>query len=60
MNDQKDCPHLTTIGLSLATLPLLVGLVMMKTMSQEGSVWGEESEEIFRGDRLPLLNFPHE
>ncbi|MDJ0599807.1 MAG: hypothetical protein QNJ37_13305 [Crocosphaera sp.] len=60
MNDQNNCPHLTTIGLSMATLPLLVGLVMVKTMSQEWLVWGEESEEIFRGDRLPLLNFPHD
>ncbi|MGK7954709.1 MAG: hypothetical protein AB4063_05535 [Crocosphaera sp.] len=60
MNDQNNCSHLTTIGLSIATFPLLVGLVMMKTINQEGLVWGEESEEIFRGDRLPLLNFPHD
>ncbi len=60
MNHQNQCPHLTTIGLSAATLPLLVGLMMMKSISQEWLDWGKESEEIFRGDRLPLLNFPHD
>ncbi len=60
MSNQNQCPHLTTIGLSVATLPLLIGLVMMETIRQQSLTWGEESEEIFRGDRLPLLNFPHE
>ncbi|MDJ0728419.1 MAG: hypothetical protein QNJ33_00335 [Crocosphaera sp.] len=60
MNHQNQCFHLTTLGLSLATLPLLAGLVTMKTINQDWLAWGEESEEIFRGDRLPLLNFPHD
>ncbi|ACB49961.1 unknown [Crocosphaera subtropica ATCC 51142] len=60
MNHQNEYFHLTTIGLSLATLPLLAGLVIMKTMNQDLQAWGEESEEIFRGDRLPLLKFPHD
>ncbi|MDJ0661560.1 MAG: hypothetical protein QNJ42_19045 [Crocosphaera sp.] len=60
MNRQNEHLHSTTLGLSLATLPLLAGLVIMETIKEDWLVWGEESEEIFRGDRLPLLNFPHE
>ncbi|MDJ0578493.1 hypothetical protein [Crocosphaera sp.] len=58
--NQNQCSHLTTMGLSVATLPVLVGLMMMKTVGQDLLEWGQESEEIFRGDRLPLLNFPHD
>lgn len=60
MDNQNQFPHLTTIGLSIATLPVLIGLMMIKTLGQEWSEWGKESEEVFRGDRLPLLNFPHD
>ncbi len=60
MSDNNKCSHLTTLGLSLATLPLLGGLYVLKTIEEDLLNWGVESEEIFRGDRLPLLNFPHE
>ncbi len=60
MSDQNECSYLTTIGLSLATLPFLGGLLVMNAITQELLAWGENSEEIFRGDRLPLLNFPDE
>lgn len=60
MNHQNEYLHLTTLGLSLATLPFLAGLLVMKTINQDLLGWGEESEEIFRGDRLPLLKFPHD
>jgi hypothetical protein len=58
MSEQNECSNLTTIGLSLATLPFLGGLLAMNAITQELLTWGENSEEIFRGDRLPLLNFP--
>lgn len=44
--------------LSLATGPLLVGLVGQKLLSQALQEWGALSEEIFRGDRLPILTVP--
>lgn len=59
MSDNNKCSHLTTLGLSLATLPLLGGLCVLKVIEEDLLNWGLDSEEIFRGDRLPLLNFPH-
>lgn len=44
--------------LSMATVPLLVGLVVAKSLSEASRELGLLSEEVFRGDRLPLLNFP--
>ncbi|MEL4894521.1 hypothetical protein [Crocosphaera sp. Alani8] len=60
MSNQNQNSQLITMGLSVATFPLLAGLMMMKNISKDFSEWGEQSEEIFRGDRLPLLKFPHE
>ncbi len=44
--------------LSLATAPLLVGLRAGQALAQFLQEVGEASEEVFRGDRLPVLNFP--
>jgi len=41
--------------LSLATIPMLIGLVGVKALSAIAQELGEKSEEIFRGDRLPVL-----
>ncbi|NJP11635.1 MAG: hypothetical protein HC866_21005 [Leptolyngbyaceae cyanobacterium RU_5_1] len=43
---------------SLATGPLLLGLVGGKVISEVFRDIGQLSEEVFRGDRLPLLKFP--
>ena len=47
------------IVLSLATCPFLVGLLGNKAINELLLEVGLYSEEIFRGDRLPMLNFPH-
>jgi hypothetical protein len=54
------CSSLTpaNLWLSLATAPFLLSLVAFKSLSQSLIEIGEASEEIFRGDRLPMLNFP--
>ncbi len=44
--------------ISLATVPLVVGLVGTKMLTQAAQELGQWSEEMFRGDRLPLLKFP--
>ena len=44
--------------LSLATGPVLLGLLGNKAINELLSEIGLYSEEIFRGDRLPMLNFP--
>ncbi len=43
------------ILVSLATAPLLVTLLGSKSMANLMAELGQLSEEIFRGDRLPLL-----
>jgi hypothetical protein len=44
--------------LSLATTPVLVGLWGVRTLNDWLQDLGDISEEIWRGDRLPVLNFP--
>jgi hypothetical protein len=43
--------------ISVATLPVLMGLIGGRMMSQTLIDLGRASEEIFRGDRLPVLHF---
>jgi len=47
------------ILVSALTGPLLVGLLGSKNMMQWFQEIGQSSEELFRGDRLPVLKFPH-
>lgn len=42
--------------ISLATAPLLIGLVGGKALAEVSQEIGKLAEEVFRGDRLPLLN----
>jgi hypothetical protein len=48
----------TDLLLSLATVPALLALVGAKSLSKTIQDVGVLSEELFRGDRLPLLNMP--
>jgi hypothetical protein len=42
--------------IGLATAPLLLGVLGGKVLSDILCELGQASEEIFRGDRLPILN----
>lgn len=44
--------------LGVATLPFLAGLVATQSITASLQELGMMSEEIFRGDRLPILEFP--
>ena len=44
--------------LSFVTFPLLVGLGISRSLTQGIVELGKLSEEVFRGDRLPILPFP--
>lgn len=44
--------------LSLATVPAVLGLWGGKALTSLMRDIGEASEEVFRGQRLPVLNFP--
>lgn len=50
---------LPQILLSVATGPVLLGIVGIRLVSQWLQELGQSSEEVFRGDRLPLLHLPH-
>lgn len=51
-------PNPTTFWVSLATVPVLFGILAAHSLAENLKVLGQSSEEIFRGDRLPILNFP--
>lgn len=48
-----------SIWLSLITGPLLVTLVLAKCLETVLRDLGLASEEVFRGDRLPVLHLTH-
>ncbi len=54
-----NCLIPSDLVLSLIALPLLGGLLAAKATAEFVSSIGIESEEVFRGSRLPILNFPH-
>ncbi|PSB35543.1 hypothetical protein C7B69_05725 [filamentous cyanobacterium Phorm 46] len=51
-------PVPSDILLSLAALPMLGGLLAASAAAKFVASIGVESEEVFRGSRLPVLNFP--
>ncbi|TAG95034.1 MAG: hypothetical protein EAZ09_09240 [Oscillatoriales cyanobacterium] len=55
----QNCLISSDLVLSLITLPLLGGFLAAKATAEFVSSIGIESEEVFRGSRLPVLNFPH-
>jgi hypothetical protein len=49
----------TKILLSLTTAPFLLVLIGSKALSELLKEAGQATEEIFRGDRLPILKISH-
>ncbi len=47
-----------TVLLQLGTVPMLFALLAEKAVDKSMQAIGSASEELFRGDRLPILNFP--
>lgn len=48
------------ILLQISTVPVLTALVVGKAVAASVQAIGQNSEEVFRGDRLPILPFPTE
>lgn len=46
------------LGLSLATSPFILTILAARLLSEWMAELGKVSEELFRPDRLPILNFP--
>jgi hypothetical protein len=57
-HDSPKLPVPSDILLSLLTLPMLGGLVAAGAAAEFLASISIESEEVFRGSRLPVLNFP--
>ncbi len=49
----------TDLLLSLAAGPMLLGIIALEAVSSWLQAAGTSSEEVFRGDRLPILHFPN-
>jgi hypothetical protein len=58
----SSAPQLVTPSLlvSLAATPCLLAIVAIRATSEVLERIGVTSEEIFRGDRLPVIHFPSE
>ena len=46
----------SVLGLSLATSPFIVTILLLRVLGELLKNWGEVSEEVFRAEQLPLLN----
>lgn len=51
-------PSPCDVAIALTTIPALAGLIVAKHLQDIMIGLGQSSEEIFRGDRLPILNMP--
>ena len=49
---------LSLFGLSLATSPFIISILTLYLFGELMTELGKASEEIFRSERLPILNFP--
>ncbi len=56
--DQPISPAPVKLLVSIATVPTLAAIVGLQAVLQQVQILANNSEEIFRGDRLPLLPFP--
>ena len=49
---------LSFLGLSIATSPFIISILTLYLVAELMTELGKASEEIFRSERLPILNFP--
>jgi hypothetical protein len=47
------------LGLSIATSPFIFSILCLYCLTKLMTEFGKTSEEIFRAERLPTLNFPN-
>ena len=50
---------LSFLGLSIATSPFIISILTLYLLAEFMTELGKASEEIFRSERLPILNFPN-
>lgn len=59
MNPSNPTDFKIFLGLSIATSPFILSILLLYLLSEFMTEFGKASEEIFRSERLPLLNFPN-
>lgn len=57
MKSNNTSCFLSFMGLSIATSPFIVTLLAVYLLTEFMTELGKTSEEIFRAERLPILNF---
>ncbi|MGD1920803.1 MAG: hypothetical protein ACFCAD_19125 [Pleurocapsa sp.] len=57
MKSNNTSCFLSFMGLSFATSPFIVTLLAVYLLTEFMTELGKTSEEIFRAERLPILNF---
>jgi hypothetical protein len=59
MNPSNSKDFKIFLGLSIATSPFIFSILLLYLLSEFMTEFGKASEEIFRSERLPILNFPN-
>ncbi|MGY6530225.1 MAG: hypothetical protein ACXITR_09875 [Cyanobacterium sp.] len=54
-NQQNQNPFILELGISILTPPILLGLSISREVGEVMNSLGKASEEIFRGQHLPIL-----
>ena len=57
MKPNNPTDPLAVLGLSIATSPFILGVLCLYFLAESMTEFGKASEEIFRSERLPTLNF---
>ncbi len=58
MKSNKSSCLFSLLGLSVATSPFILTILAAHILSELMAELGKVSEELFRPERLPILNFP--
>ena len=59
MKPNNSTDLISFLGLSIATSPFIFSLLFLYLVTELMTELGKASEEIFRSERLPTLNFPN-
>ena len=59
MKPNSPTDMISFLGLSIATSPFIFSILFLYFLVELMTECGKASEEIFRSERLPILNFPN-
>ncbi len=59
MKPNNNSDLLSFLGLSIATSPFILGILTVHLLIESMTELGKMSEELFRSERLPLINLAY-